>query len=285
MTVIGKEILLLPRNAIRLAAALLVLFCSLSLSGQAPPPVRPMPPPQEMPVPLSLDSTYRGIRVFDEVIIIGKYTPMSYEDYWRLKRRIIKVWPYAVLASQYLYEMDSLRGELSKRKFQKTVNQRQKELFDNFAGILKKFTRTEGKILIKLVYRQTGVSTYDIARELKSGFKAFWWNASAGMFSLSLKDEYDPRRDAEDYSIENILRKCFAEGELPPYPAYNEFSSPFYYRKVEQDIARDRKRNEELDKLEKKRERQLKRRDRKSGRTVDTDDLYNMDIPDKGEEE
>lgn len=209
------------------------------------------------------DSLYKGGRVFDEVIVVGRFTPMTYEDYWRMKYRIKKVWPYAVLGAQYLQEMDQLRDDLSKRKFKKAVNQRQKELFDNFSGILKKFTRTEGKILIKLIYRQTGVSTYEIAKELKSGFKAFWWNASASMFSLSLKDEYDPRTDAEDYNIETVLRECFASGELAPHPPYNDLSSSFYYRKVEQDIERDRRQAEELDKLEKKRERQLKKRDRR----------------------
>ncbi len=211
-----------------------------------------------------IDSLYKRGRVFDEVIVVGRFTPMTYEDYWRMKYRIKKVWPYAVLGAQYLQEMDQLRDELSKRKFKKAVNQRQKELFDNFSGILKKFTRTEGKILIKLIYRQTGVSTYEIAKELKSGFKAFWWNASASMFSLSLKDEYDPRTDAEDYNIETILVECFANGELASRPPYNDFSSPFYYRKVEQDIERDRRQTEELDKLEKKRERQLKKRDRRA---------------------
>lgn len=211
----------------------------------------------------AIDTLYKKGRVFDEVIVVGRFTPMTYEDYWRMKYRIKKVWPYAVLGAQYLQEMDQLRDELSKRKFKKTVNQRQKELFDNFSGILKKFTRTEGKILIKLIYRQTGVSTYEIAKELKSGFKAFWWNASASMFSLSLKDEYDPRTDAQDYNIETILLECFANGELVSHPPYNDFSSPFYYRKVEQDIERDRQQAEELSKLEKKRERQLKKRDRR----------------------
>lgn len=209
--------------------------------------------------PFPGDSTFGAVRVLDEVVVVGDYTPLSYEDRWRLKRRVKKVWPYAVLASQYLHQMDSLREELSRRKFKAAVNRRQKELFDNFSGILKKFTRSEGRILIKLVYRQTGVSTYRIAKELKGGFKAFWWNASAGLFSLSLKDEYDPRGNDEDFHIENILRECFREGELTPYPEYTEFSSPFYYRKVEQDIARDRQQGRQEEKWDKKRERQLHR--------------------------
>ncbi|HIT97772.1 MAG TPA: DUF4294 domain-containing protein [Candidatus Merdimorpha stercoravium] len=252
-------------------AALLACAC-VSAQGQVPPPPPGMParefsPQAQVMPPLEADTLFPGVQLSD-VIVMGSYAPMAYEDYWRIKRRVKKVWPYAVLASQYLHEMDSLRGEMSERKFRKEVDRRQKELFDNFAGILKKFSRSEGKILIKLVYRQTGISTYDIARELKSGFKAFWWNASAGMFSLSLKDEYDPRLYPDDYVIERILRECFAEGELPIYPSYNEFVSPFYYRKVEQDIARDQLRRQEMEKLEKKRVRQLKKQERRDERAM-----------------
>lgn len=221
------------------------------------------------------DSVGTGIRVLDEVVVVGNYAPLSYEDRWRLKRRVKKVWPYAVLASQYLYEMDSLRQELSRRKFKTAVNRRQKELFDNFSGILKKFTRSEGKVLIKLVYRQTGNSAYGIARELKGGVKAFFWNTSAGMFSLSLKDGYDPAGCSEDYHIENILGECFASGELTDYPAYNEWSSPFYYRKIEQDIARSRQESELAEKMEKKRERQVRRMRREDASSQDGADAGN----------
>lgn len=237
---------------------LAVFLCSWVADGYA----------QELPATAGVgypedDSLYKNIRVFDEVIIVGQFTPLSYEDQWRLKYRIKRVWPYAVLGSQYLREMDSLQEDMSRRKFKKLVNQRQKELFDNFSGILKEFNREEGRILIKLIYRQTGVSAYQTAAQLKSGFKAFWWNASAGMFSLSLKDEYDPRRSAADFHIENILNECFREGTLPYYPPYNDISSYFYYRKVEQDIARDRQSVEEREKFDKKRARLLKRQERR----------------------
>ena len=267
----GRNRRSIPLATVFSTAALLVYTCVSAQGQPSPPPsgipVREFPRQAQAMPPLEADTLFPGVQLSD-VIVMGNYAPMSYEDYWRIKRRVKKVWPYAVLASQYLHEMDSLREVMSERKFRKEVDRRQKELFDNFAGILKKFSRSEGKILIKLVYRQTGISTYDIARDLKSGFKAFWWNASAGMFSLSLKDEYDPRLYPDDYVIERILRECFAEGELPIYPSYNELVSPFYYRKVEQDIARDQLRRQEMEKAEKKRVRQLKKQARRVERTM-----------------
>lgn len=168
------------------------------------------------------------IKMLDEVIITGHPAPMSQDEYVRLKYRVRHVWPYALLGAQYLEELDRIRPELNKRQFRKTVKQRQNELYDNFAGILKKFSRKEGRVLIKLIYRQTGISAYDIAKDLKSGFRAFWWNTAAGMFSLSLKDVYDPQGVAEDYYIEMIIKEGFDNGTLVYAPSHKDHLSYFY---------------------------------------------------------
>ena len=168
------------------------------------------------------------IRMLDEVVITGRPGTMPQDEYMRLKYRVRRVWPYALLGAQYFEELDRLRPELSKKQFRKTVKQRQDELYDNFAGILKKFSRKEGRVLIKLIYRQTGISAYDIARDLKSGFRAFWWNTAAGMFSLSLKDVYDPQNITEDYYIEMIIKEGFDNGTLVYAPSHKDHLSYFY---------------------------------------------------------
>lgn len=168
------------------------------------------------------------VKMLDEVVITGHLNTMPQDEYMRLKYRVRRVWPYALLGAQYLEELDRIRPELSKKQFRKTVKQRQDELYDNFAGILKKFSRKEGRVLIKLIYRQTGISAYDIAKDLKSGFRAFWWNTAAGMFSLSLKDVYDPQDVAEDYYIEMIIKEGFDNGTLVYAPSYKDHLSYFY---------------------------------------------------------
>jgi len=66
----------------------------------------------------------------------------------------------------------------------------------------------------KLLHRQTGVITFDLVKDYRSSWKAFWYNTTASMFKLSLKDGYDPENVAEDFLIEDILQRAFVDGVL-----------------------------------------------------------------------
>ncbi|UCE93503.1 MAG: DUF4294 domain-containing protein, partial [Flavobacteriaceae bacterium] len=107
-----------------------------------------------------------------------------------------------------------LEGIKSKRKRKKKVKQIQEFMEGEFAGQLKKLTRTEGRILIKLIHRQTGETMYELIKEYRSGWKAFWYNSSANMFRLSLKKEYKPKEEALDFIVEDILQRSFINGTL-----------------------------------------------------------------------
>ena len=85
-----------------------------------------------------------------------------------------------------------------------------------FTDQLKKMSRTEGRILINLIHRQTGNTVFDNIKDLRSGWRAFWYNTTASVFKLSLKDEYNPKTENEDYLIEDILRRAFMNGDLEP---------------------------------------------------------------------
>ena len=83
-----------------------------------------------------------------------------------------------------------------------------------FSDQLKKLTKTEGRILIKLVHRQTGETMYELIKEYRSGWKAFWYNSTANMFRLSLKKEYNPSEEALDFIVEDILQRSFNNATL-----------------------------------------------------------------------
>ena len=87
---------------------------------------------------------------------------------------------------------------------------------------LKKFTRTEGQILVKLIHRQTGKTSFELVKELRTGWKAFWYNTTASLFDISLKVKYDPFLNKEDYLIEDILERSFQanilERQDPAFP-------------------------------------------------------------------
>ncbi|MCA0933749.1 DUF4294 domain-containing protein [Lutimonas saemankumensis] len=154
----------------------------------------------------------------DEVIVLDKREFSSDTErryyYWYYKK-VQKAYPFARIASDTLVEINKeLEGIKSKRKRKKKVKEIQDFMEGEFAGQLKKLTRTEGRILIKLIYRQTGETMYDLIKEYRSGWKAFWYNSSAKMFRLSLKKEYKPKEEALDFIVEDILQRSFISGTL-----------------------------------------------------------------------
>ena len=95
---------------------------------------------------------------------------------------------------------------------------------DRFAPELKKLTRTEGQILVKLIHRQTGITMYDLVKEYRSGFKAFVYDRTAHFFNISLKREFQPTKVYEDYLIEDILQRSFQDGILERQPTASKVS-------------------------------------------------------------
>lgn len=164
------------------------------------------------------DSLYSGVIDLDDVIMLDKIKFNDRKErikYLILRRKVRKVYPYAKMASSKLTELrDSLVFIKSKRKKKKYTKQIQKYIEDEFSEKLKKFTRTEGQILIKLIYRQTGESAYEIIKDLRSGWRAFWYNSTASLFNISLKEIYDPIDVKEDFYIEDILMRSFNDGVL-----------------------------------------------------------------------
>ena len=138
--------------------------------------------------------------------------------YW-FRKKVFKAYPYAVLASKRL---DSIQLRLerieSKSKRRQYVRRVQKYVEEELTEQIKKMTRTEGRLLIKLIHRQTGKTAFDNIKELRSGWKAFWYNTTANIFNLSLKEEYHPEIINEDYLTEDVLQRAFIEESLENQP-------------------------------------------------------------------
>lgn len=173
------------------------------------------------------DSVPKTTIDLDEVMLLHRLKFDSREDrrrYLILRRKTIKVYPYAKLAAERLESLterlNSLERKRDKKKYAKRV---QKYIEGEFSEELKKLTRTEGQILIKLIHRQTGKTTFELIRELRSGWRAFWFNNTASLFNISLKREFDPENIKEDYLIEDILERNFREGRLERQESVLEF--------------------------------------------------------------
>ncbi len=123
----------------------------------------------------------------------------------RLKYNVKKVYPYAILAAARLKEYDRLLAQFSneneKKRYMKLVeNQLKKE----FGAELKQLTMTQGRILIKLIDRETGKTSYDLVKNMRGTLSAYMWQGLALMFSSNLKDEYDA--EGEDKAIEYAIK-------------------------------------------------------------------------------
>ncbi len=164
------------------------------------------------------DSVPRTAIDLDEVMLLHKLKFDSREDrirYLILRRKTIKVYPYAKLAAERLDSMNQRMAQLKRNRDKKRYTRIvQKYIEGEFSEELKKMTRTEGQILVKLIHRQTGTTAFDLVKELRSGWRAFWYNTTASMFDISLKREFDPMNVKEDYLIEDILQRNFQSGRL-----------------------------------------------------------------------
>lgn len=173
------------------------------------------------------DSIPRRSIDLDEVMLLHKLKFGNREErirYLILRRKTLKVYPYAKMAAERLDSMNTHLKTLTKNRHKKRYTKKiQKYIEGEFSDELKKMTRTEGQILVKLIHRQTGKTGFELVKELRSGWRAFWYNTTASMFDISLKREFDPINVKEDYLIEDILQRNFQSGRLERQKSAIEF--------------------------------------------------------------
>ncbi|MDR1792376.1 MAG: DUF4294 domain-containing protein [Bacteroidales bacterium] len=134
------------------------------------------------------------------------------DRYTKLVNNIIKVYPYARMAANKLQEYDVMLSQIpDPDERQKQMKIAEKQLVKQFSKQIENLTFSQGLILLKLVDRETGKTTYKIVKELRGSFRAFFYQAIARMFKFNLKDEYDPK--GADKEIEKIVR-LLETGEL-----------------------------------------------------------------------
>lgn len=154
-----------------------------------------------------------------------------------LQNRVYKVYPYARIASERLTvlnkNMAALKTNKEKKKYFKIVED---YMENEFEAQLKKLSRKQGQILVKLVYRQTGKTAFTLIKELKSGWKAFWYNNTGKIFDINIKTGYDPYQVNEDFLIETILERAFIRGRLvrqqPAHPIDIDEVTEFWEKKA-----------------------------------------------------
>jgi len=183
-----------------LLSTLLILFAHLSLFPQDTNKIT-------LPAKIIHGDTLPAVDLNGVIIFPpGKFdTRSEAARYDRFVYNIRMVYPYAKLAGIKLKQikaiLDTIRNEKQRKAF---LRKSEKELDAQFGEQIRDMTFSQGKILIKLIYRETGSSTFAIVKELKGGFNAFFWQTLARLFGYDLKAIYDPA--GEDESIERVVK-------------------------------------------------------------------------------
>ena len=141
-----------------------------------------------------------------EVEILDFKSQDEKNNYFILKRRVLKVYPYAVVAKKKLQEIKLALDTIPKRRKKKRYTREvARWLKEQYTDRLKDLTISEGKILVKLIYRETNSTSYKILKSYRGSFNALFWQIMAKIWDNNLKTGYDPINIREDMLIEHIL--------------------------------------------------------------------------------
>ncbi|MFM7672045.1 MAG: DUF4294 domain-containing protein [Bacteroidota bacterium] len=143
---------------------------------------------------------------------IGRGTPgqqaKQIKEWTRLRNAVYVTYPYARIAGSTINDIHkNLQGLTDKKTRKKYLDSREKQLRKEFADPLTNLSVYQGKILMKLINRQTGNNCYDILKEYKGGFNARVYQTVAFFFGGNLKQDWSPTLNATDRDIESIVRE------------------------------------------------------------------------------
>lgn len=115
----------------------------------------------------------------------------EYRKYLRFRNYAAKVYPYAKEAIRIFRELEYVSQHMSKKEKKKKIAELEEQLTKEFEEPLTNLTKLQGKIMIKMIEKETGQPIYHMIKDLKGGFKAFYWNAFSKLYSYDLKEGYN----------------------------------------------------------------------------------------------
>ena len=143
----------------------------------------------------------------NEITVFGKMprgVRFNYRRHARLVYNVRRVYPYALLVRNEVGRVNRLLETMPNKKDQNNfLQQYEKDIFKEYEDDMKKLTFSQGKILIKLIERETQNTSFDLIRQYRGKFSATFWQSIARIFGADLKADYDPA--GEDYLIEQVI--------------------------------------------------------------------------------
>lgn len=143
-------------------------------------------------------------KTLDPVLVSAGMDEQGRKAYQRLKKRVKRVMPYAKMAAYKMRVMeDNLTQKKSRKERKRYIRECEESLKQMYMGQLKDLSIDDGKILMKLIHRETGKTTWEIMKNYRGGAEAFFWQAFGAVYGHDMKIEFDP---VTDFQIENIIR-------------------------------------------------------------------------------
>ena len=158
-----------------------------------------------------------------EMVYVSNLSPdklaQFIQAYNRLRNAVYVTYPYARTAGITLNDVNAHLEKISKRERKKYIKSREKELKEQFADPLSNLSVYQGRVLMKLINRQTGNNCYNIIKEYRGGVNARFYQTVAFFFGSSLKQDYDLAHDATDRQIESIVKEIDGAWYNNPFKA------------------------------------------------------------------
>ena len=167
-----------------------------------------------------------NVVVMDELILLNRpkfNNQLDQNYYYFLNKKLNRVYPLFLTALSQYQEIQKDIQKLDKSSQRKYVDQKQKALADQYEKQLRNLTTTEGRVFAKLMNRATGKTVFEIIKELRGGWSAFWWNVKGNIADVDLKEPYDPHKNRSDEFVESLLQSNWNAGYFRPYPGYQNF--------------------------------------------------------------
>lgn len=164
--------------------------------------------------------------VLDELILVNKprfNNQLDQNYYYFLNKKLNRVYPLFVTALEQYQDLQKEIANVKKEDRKTFARERQNLLADEYEAKLRNLTTSEGQIFAKLMYRATDKTVFEIIKDLRGNWSAFWWNVKGNIADVDIKAPYDPHRDRVDEYVESLLQSNWNAGYLQPYYGYQNF--------------------------------------------------------------
>lgn len=164
--------------------------------------------------------------VMDELVLTARpkfNNELDRNYYYFINKKLNRVYPLFLKALEQYREIQSVTKNYKGSDKRAYIRSRQDALAAEYENQLRELTTTEGRVFAKLMNRATGKTVYEIIKELRGGWSAFWWNVKGNVADISLKEPYNPHKDRTDEFLESLLKSNWNSGLLQPYEGYENF--------------------------------------------------------------